>query len=93
MVETKPSCYTEWNKSNNLTDKNKGQSSNPKRYRGKKMWTKTQGPELEAETDFKGWCSNLDRYIFDIGMRNSYKLARTMKDMERYLGATYIDRL
>ena len=56
------------------------------------MWTKTQGPELEAETDFKGWCSNLDRYIFDIGLRNSYKLARTMKDMERYLGAIYIDR-
>ena len=56
------------------------------------MRTKTQGPELKAETDFKGQCSDLEGYIFNIGMISSDKFASTMKELERYLRATYNNR-
>ena len=46
MVETKPPHSPEGNKLNNLTNKNKYQASNPKRYICKNIHTKTQGPEL-----------------------------------------------
>ena len=91
MVETKPSCYPEGNSLNNSTDENKGQASKPKSYRCKKTRTKTQYPELKVETDFKGRCSDLEGYIFDLGRIASDKFARTMKDLERYIGATYIN--
>ena len=89
MVEIKPSRYPEGNKSKNSTDKNKGQAFKTKRYRCKKMRTKTQGPELKSDTDFKGLCSDLEGCVFDLGLRASDKFARTMKDMERYLRAIY----
>ena len=71
MVNNKPSCSPEGKKLKNLTKKNKGQSSKPNRYRGKKMGTKTQGPELEDETNFKGWCSYLEGYILNLGTISS----------------------
>ena len=64
-----------------MTEKNKGQTSNPKRYRSKMTRTKTQVLELEAETNFKVQCSDLDRYIFHLGPIASKAFARTMKDI------------
>ena len=61
--------------------KNKGQASNTKSYIGKNTWTKTQGPELEDDTDLKGRCSDLEVYIFYLGPRSSDEFARTMKDL------------
>ena len=90
-AKTKPYRSLEVNKYNNLTDKNKGKASNPKRCIGKKKWTKTQGPELEAETNFKGWCSDLEGYILDLGPRALDKFARTMTNLDRYLWVTYSD--
>ena len=89
VVENKPSHYPEGNQSKNSTVNNKGQESKPKSYIGKKTRTKTQGTELKSNNDFKGWCSDLEDYIFDVGSRASEKLARTMKELERYLGAIY----
>ena len=51
--------------------------------------TKTQGTELEAKTDFKGRHIDLEGYIFDLKPRASYKFARTIKEMEQYLGENY----
>ena len=89
MVETKPYLSPEVHQSKDLTDKNKGQAHKSKNYRGKKTRTKYQGPQPETQTDFKGWCSDLEGYIFDLGLRVSDKFARTMKKLERYLGSTY----
>ena len=72
-----------------LTDKNKEQSPKTKSNRGKKTRTKSHGPELEAETNFKGRFSDLEGYIFDIGPIASDNFTRTMKDMERYIDVTY----
>ena len=55
-----------------------------------KTRTKTQGPELEAKTDCKHRQSELEGCIFDIGPIASDKFARTMKDLEWYIEATYI---
>ena len=60
-----------------------------KKYRGKKTQTKSQGPDPEDETKFKGQCSDLEFYIFDLWPRASDKFTKTMKYMERYLEATY----
>ena len=73
----------------NRPAKKKEQASKPKRYRGKETQTKTQGTKLEAETYFKGQCSDQEGYIFNIEQRESDKCSRTMKDLERYLGETY----
>ena len=62
------------------------------RYRGKKTRTKNQGPELEDETDFKGRYSDLEGYIFYLVPIISDKFTRIMKELERYLGATYSNR-
>ena len=72
-----------------MTDKKKGQSFKPKRYRGKKMRTKIQGLELKSETDFLGWCSDVEGYIFNIGPRASEKFSKTTKKLEQYAGVDY----
>ena len=89
VVYTKTYRSLERNELKVYTDKNKGQESKPKRYRGKKTKTNTQGPELKSDTYFKGQYSDLERYIFDLGLISSKKFDRIMKDLERYLGATY----
>ena len=73
MVETKPSCPPEENQLNNLTDKNKGKSPKSKKFRGSKTQTKSQVPEPEAETYFKGKYSDLEGYIFTLVPRASDK--------------------
>ena len=59
MVELKPYCPPWGNESNKPTDGNKGQASKPKNYRGKKPRNKPI-PDTKAETNFKGWCNNLE---------------------------------
>ena len=59
--------------------------------RGKITWTKSQGTDIESNTNFKGQYSDLEDYIFDFGPRAYDKFSRTMKDMYCYLGATYSD--
>ena len=66
MVKNKPTLYPERKQLNNYTEKNKGQTTNTKRYIGKKKRTKTKDLRIEADTDFKGWCSDLGGYIFNI---------------------------
>ena len=91
VFKTKPYRPPEVNYSNNLNDKNKGELPNSKKYRGKNTWTKSQGPERKAKTDFKGWFIDLDGYILDPGRRASDKFSRTMKEMYSYNGATHIN--
>ena len=91
MVETKPSCPPEGNDLNNSTDKNKGQAPKSKNYRVKKTLTKYQVPDPEAKTNSKGWFSDLEGCIFDLGLKASDKLSINMKYLQRYLGATYRD--
>ena len=89
MFETKPPHSPEENESENLTDEHKGKSHKTKRYLSNKTWTNTQGPKLESETNFKGQCSYLEGYIFNLGMRAAENSTRMMKDLESYLGSTY----
>ena len=74
-----------------FTYKSKGHASKLKRNSDKKTQTKTQGPDFEADTNFKGWYSDIISYIFDIIQISLHKFVRTMKELEQYLGATYID--
>ena len=60
------------------TDENKGHAFKPKRYRGEKMQTKTQGLEIKANTNFKVKCSGPEGYILDLGLIDSDKFTRTM---------------
>ena len=78
MVKSKPSHPPEGNELKIPTDGNKGQTSKPKKYRGKKPRNK---PSMEPETeyDFQGRCTELEGYTFDLGPRESEKLSRTMK--------------
>ena len=92
MAKKKPPCSPEGSDSNKLTNKHKGKSLKTNKFRFKKACTKTQGPELEAETDFKGQFANLEGYIFDLGPRASDKFSRTMQDLDRYIGITSINR-
>ena len=69
MVESKAHRYPEENDSKGSYDEIKWQAPKTKRYRGNKTWTNNQGPELKADTDFKGWCTNLEGDVFDIGPR------------------------
>ena len=62
-------------------DRNKGQASNPKKYRGKKQPQKFSSLESETETDFQGRCTDLEGYTFDLGPRAFDKFARTMKEL------------
>ena len=73
-----------------LTEYNKEKASKPKKYRGKKPQNKPI-PEPETDTDFQGWCTNLESYTFDLEPRASDKFNRTMKELERYLGTKYSD--
>ena len=91
MVELKPSRPNDGNESNIPTGGNKVQSSKPKKYRGKKQPRNKSSLEPETETDFQGQCTDLEGYTFDPGPRASEKFARTMKELEQYLGTTYSD--
>ena len=73
-----------------MTDRNKGKSSKTKKYRGKKPWNKII-LEPEAETNFQERCADLEGYIFDLGPRVSEKHSWTIKELDKYLGATYSD--
>ena len=90
MVESKPPRLPEGNEYKVSTDGNKGQDPNPKKYRGNKHQNKPT-PEPKAETDFRGWCTDLEGYTFDLGSRAPEKFARTIKELERYFGKTYSD--
>ena len=89
MTRTKQSQSTEGNESNVFNEKNKGHASKTKRYISKKTRTKTQGPELESNNNFKGQCSDPEGYIFNLGQIASDNFYSTIKELERYLGATY----
>ena len=58
MVKSKPSRPPEVNESNIPTDGNKGQTFDPNKYRGKKPQNKPS-PELEADTEIQGQCTDL----------------------------------
>ena len=90
MVKSKPYLPHEGNELKIPTDGNKGQASNPKKYRGKKPRNKPS-PEPETETDFQGRCTDLEGYTFDLELRASDKFSRIIKELERYLGETYSD--
>ena len=49
----------------------------------------TQVQDPKAYSNFKGWCSDLKDYVLDLVTRFSGKFARTMKELEQYLGETY----
>ena len=91
MVESKPPRPPEGNELKIQNDVNKGQASNPKKYRGKKPRNKPI-LEPETETDFQGRCTDLEGYNFDLLPISSDKFARTIKEMEQCLGTTYSDR-
>ena len=90
IFKSKPSIPPESNKSKILTNRNKGKVSTTVKYRGKKPQNKPI-LESETETDFQGRCTDLEGYIFDLGPRESDKFARTMKELKKYIGATYSD--
>ena len=90
MVRSKPSCPLEVNESKIPIDVNKLQASNTKNYRGKKPRNKPS-PEPKTKNDFQGRCTDLEGYTFDLGPRASKKFTKTMKELERYLVATYSD--
>ena len=69
VVKSKPSRSPEGDELKVSSEKSKWKSFKPKRYTVKKILTKTQGPELEANTNFKGRYSNLEGYAFDLGPR------------------------
>ena len=81
MLRTKPPQSPKGNETNGSTKKIKGQASKTKRYRGNKTRTKTQGLELEANTNFKGRFSDLEGYAFDLVPRSSNKFSRIMKEL------------
>ena len=60
-------------------------------YIGKYPRTKTQGLKHEYDTNFKGRCIEMEGYFFNIVPISSDKFASTMKELERYIGATYSD--
>ena len=74
-----------------LTKSRDRRQYNPKRYIWKKTRTKTQGPDIEVGTDFKGQYSDLEGYISNIIPIDLDKFGRMMKELEQYLGATYIN--
>ena len=91
MVKSKPYRPPEGNELKIPNDGNKGHVSKPKKYRGKKQPRNKSSLEPETETDFQGRCTDLEGYTFYLGPRASDKFARTMKELERYLGKTYSD--
>ena len=93
IIKTKPSWSPDVDESKCSTDEIKRQASKPKIYRGNKMQTKIQGLEIEANTNFKVQWSVSESYIFNLRPRASDKFTRKIKELERYLGATYSDNL
>ena len=91
MVKLKPSRPPEGNELKISTDSNKVLASNPNKYRVNKKPRNKSSLETETETDFQGRCTELEGYTFDLGPRASGKFARTMKELERYLGTAYSD--
>ena len=91
MAKSKPPLPPEVNESNILSYSNKGQSSKPNKCRGKNPRNKPS-PELKAEPDFQGRLTDLEGYIFDLGPRASDKFVPKMKELKRYLRATYSGR-
>ena len=91
MVKSKTSRPHEGNELKISTDGNKGQVSNPKKYRGKKQPRNKSSLEPKTKTDFQGRCTDLEGYTFDPGPGASDKFAKTMKELERYLVTTYSD--
>ena len=79
MVESKPSRPTEGNELKIPTDGNKGQVSNPKKYRGKKQPQNKPSLDPETETKFQGRCTDSEGYTFDLGPKAYDKFTRTMK--------------
>ena len=71
VVKIKSSQSSEGNELKDSIDKSKGRASKPKSCKGKKTQTKTQDPELRADTDFKGWYSDLEGFVFDLRPRAS----------------------
>ena len=65
MVELKPSRPPEGNELKIPTERNKGQASNTNKYRGKKHRNKPR-PEPKNETDFQGWCTDLEGYTLTL---------------------------
>ena len=90
MDKSKPYRPPEGNELKIMTDKKKGKASTTNKYRVKKPKNKPS-PYPETETDFQGRCTDLEGYTFDLGPIASEKFARTMKELEQYLGATYSD--
>ena len=91
MVKTKPFRRPEGKKSKNSTGESKGQAPKSNNYKGKNTREKSQGTDTNAKTNFKGWCSNLEGHIFDLGLRYLEFFSQTMKEMEWYLVATCSD--
>ena len=81
MVGLNPSRSTEGNELKISTDGEKGQVSKPKKYRGKKQLRNKSSLEPETNTDFQGWCTDLEGYTFDLGSRASDKFSRKMKEL------------
>ena len=81
MVKTKPSGPPEENESKNWTDKNKGQAPKSKNYIDKKTRTKSQSLETKDEAYFKGRCSDLKGYIFNLVPRSSDNFCRTLNEL------------
>ena len=91
MVESNPSRATEGNELKIPTDRNKGQVSKPKNYRGKKQPRNKSSLAPETETDIQVRCTDLEGYTVDLGPIASDKFARTMKELDKYLRKTYSD--
>ena len=69
----------EGNDLKNSTEKNKEQSPKSKKYIGKNTQIKSQVPEPKNKTNFKGQCSDLENYIFDLCTRASEKFTKIIK--------------
>ena len=91
MVELKPYRPPEGSEPTITTDGNKGRASKPKKYIGKKQPWNQSILDPENETDSQGRCTDLEGYTFDLGQRASDKFARTMQELDQYLGKTYSD--
>ena len=91
MVKSKPSRPPEGDELRIPTDGNKGKVSKTKKYVGKKQPRNKSSLDPKTETDFQGRCTDLEGFTFDLGPRALDKFAKTMKELEQYLGTTYSD--
>ena len=91
MVKNKPYGSPEGVESKGSSEENKGRAYKPKNHRKNNTGRKNQGQEIEADTNFKCRCSDIEGYVFDLGSRALYNFYSTMKELKQYLGGTYID--